>query len=84
VEGGDERRALQTLPGEQALDPLAHLARGLVREGDGEDVVGRNVALADQISDAVDDDARLARPRAGQNQQRPLGRHDRLALPLVE
>jgi hypothetical protein len=68
----------------QQLDhALAHLARRLVGERDGEYVLRRNLALRDQVSDAMHDDARLTRPRARKDQERPLGRHDRRALLFV-
>ena len=52
-----------------ALDALPHLRRRLVGEGDGEHAVGGRDALSDQIRDAMRDDARLARPRAREDQQ---------------
>ncbi len=52
---------------------LAHLLRRLVREGDRQYFIGRRVAVADEIRDAVGDDARLARTRAGEDQQRAVG-----------
>ena len=55
---------------EQRGEPLAHLARRLVREGDGEDVPGDDALLADEPRDAVDDDAGLAAARAGEDEQR--------------
>ena len=59
---------------------LAHLAGGLVREGDGQDALGRDPAGADQMGDAVGEDARLAASRPGQHQQRALGGLDGPAL----
>ena len=38
----------------------------------------------DQVRDAVREHARLARARAGDDEQRPLGVQDRLALCLVQ
>src|SRR4051812_45950922 len=84
MKGRDERRALKPAAFEQSLDALAHLLRGLVREGDGEDVVGRDVLLGDEVGDANRDDARLPRPRAREYEQRPFGRLYGLALPLVK
>jgi hypothetical protein len=81
VEGGDEH----VRPGGagERRHPLAHLARGLVRERDGEDRLGIG-ALHHQPRDAVRDDARLARPGAGQHQERPLEGGDGLALWRVQ
>ena len=42
------------------------------------------VAVADEVGDAAGDDARLARPGAGEDQQRSVGVQDRLALFGVE
>ena len=64
-------------------DPLAHLARGLVRERDGEDLLWID-ALLEQVGDAVDDDAGLAGAGAGEDEERPLGGGDGLALRWVE
>ena len=50
--------------------PLLHFVGRLVREGDGEDAV-RRCAATDQLGDAIGDHPGLARPRAGQHQQRP-------------
>ena len=61
VEGRDPD-ALR-LGAEQLLDALAHLAGGLVGEGDGEDLLGRDAAGADQVRDAVHQHARLAASR---------------------
>ena len=43
---------LSGLPLEEALDARAHLARRLVREGEGEDAVRRHAALSDEVRDA--------------------------------
>ena len=61
VEGEDPDRAGDAA--EQPLEPLAHLARGLVRERDREDLVRLHAAGRDQVRDAVREDARLARSR---------------------
>ena len=66
------------------LDPLAHLARRLVREGDREDLVRLDAARGEQVRDPVGEDARLARAGAGDHEQRPLRRRDRLALRVVQ
>jgi hypothetical protein len=71
-------------PPEQHLDALAHLLRRLVREGDGQDLARARDVRLHEPGDAVGQDARLARPRAGQHEQRPVAVHDRLALLGVE
>ena len=54
---------------EQPADPLLHLSRGLVGEGDRKDPVGRHPVPVDQAGDPGGEDARLPRPRAGEHQQ---------------
>ena len=65
---------------DQRLDALAHLPRRLVGEGHREHLVRLGVAVADEVRDAVGDDARLAGARAGQDQQRPVAMQHRFAL----
>ena len=81
VEGADGDLA-RPLAGERR-DPLAHLARGLVGEGDGEDA-RRVHPERDEVRDPRRDHARLARARAREDQQRALGREHGLALLGVE
>ena len=69
---------------EQRLDAAAHLLGRLVGEGDRKDFVRLGVAVADEVRDAAGDDARLAGPGAGQDQQRPADVQDRFALFGVE
>ena len=75
------------LPGlqvrQQLVDALLHLARGLVREGDGQDVLRRD-ALVDEVRDAVGDDARLAGARPGQDQNRAVKGLSGLALLRIQ
>ena len=82
MEREDPDRA-RRLP-EHALEPLAHLPRGLVRERDREDLVRLHAARADEVRDAIREDARLPRARAGDDEERPLRREDSLALGLVQ
>jgi hypothetical protein len=69
---------------DEPLEPLAHLARRLVRERDGEDAVRRHAERGDEVGDAVGDDARLAAPRASEDEQRPFGAPHRASLRLVQ
>ena len=69
---------------EQRLDARAHLLGRLVGERDREDFVRLGVAVADEVGDAAGDDARLAGPGAGEDQQRPVDVQDGLALFGVE
>ena len=65
-------------------DPLLHLARGLVGEGDREEPERRDAALGDEVRDPVGEHPGLARPGAGDDEQRAVGRGDRLALDRVQ
>ena len=82
VEGHHPHRARAAA--EQQLDALAHLLRRLVRERDREDLVGARHPRALEKRDPVRQHARLARSRAGEDQQRPLAMGDRVALRGVE
>ena len=82
VEGGHPHRAGRAP--DQPLDPLAHLGRRLVGEGDGEDLPRPRGAGRQQVGDPVGQHPGLARPRAGDHQQRALLVEDRLALGPVE
>jgi hypothetical protein len=65
-------------------EAVAHLPRRLVRERDREDLVRLDALVGDQVCDAMREDTRLPRARAGDDEQRPVGRPDRLELGLVE
>jgi hypothetical protein len=72
------------LRAEQLADALSHLACGLVGEGDGQQVLGRNSAHPDQIGDAVRQYAGLAAACAREHEDRAFGRLHGLALLGVE
>ena len=74
VKGGNPH--LAAVDAQQGLDASAHFLGGLVRERDGEDSVGLGQTLADEIRNAVSDDASLPRTGAGENQQRTVGLED--------
>ena len=78
VEGRDPDPARAAA--EDPLDPLAHLARGLVGERDREDLVRVGGAARDQVRDAVRQHARLAAARAREDEQRALDVANRLGL----
>ena len=69
---------------DEADDPFAQFRRGPVGEGDGEDPPRRHAVDPDEIGDPVGQDAGLARPGAGQDEQRALGRRDGASLLRVE
>ncbi len=84
--GGVERHhphAARRVP-EQPLGALAHLARGLVRERDREDLAAAGASAVDEVGDPVRQDARLAGAGAGEHEQRPVAVQDGGALLVVE
>ncbi len=64
----------------QLLDALLHLARGLVGEGDREDLPRVDPALGQQVGDAVGEHPGLAGTGPGDDEQRRTGVHDGGAL----
>ena len=83
---GVERRDphLPAVHVEQLLDTRPHLLGGLVGERDGKDRRRVGVALADEVGDAVRDDARLAGAGARQDQDGAVRLQNRLLLFRVE
>ncbi len=69
---------------DHALEPLLHLERRLVGEGDGDDLRREGAPRAEDIGEPRRQHARLARAGAGQHQDRSLDRFDGRALRLVE
>ena len=69
---------------DELLDALAHLVRGLVGEGDREDLARAGLAGAQQVRDPVREHAGLARAGAGEDQQRPFAVRDGVALGRVQ
>jgi hypothetical protein len=69
---------------EQGLDTRPHLGRRLVGERDGKNAVGFCESLADEVSDAMGDDTRLARTGAGQDEKRPFGFENSVPLFGIE
>ena len=65
---------------EDLVDALGHLLGGLVGEGDGEDGVGGDAALFDEVRDAMRDDAGLAGAGAGEQQHGAVDGLDAFAL----
>ena len=67
VKGADGQAA--TFAGtQQGADPLFHLARGLVGKGHGDDVLGADAAVLDQVRDLAGDHAGLAGASTGEHQ----------------
>jgi hypothetical protein len=69
---------------EQPFDALAHLACGLVGEGDRQDLARLGLVGVDQERDPVGEHAGLAAARPGEYQQGALAMRDRLPLGLVQ
>ena len=81
VEGVDVARVVVA---GQLVDALAHLVRGLVREGDAQDVAGQDADVIDEVGEAVGEGSRLSRTGPRDDADVPFGRRDRLSLLLVE
>ena len=79
VEGGDGGLG-EGAVAEDLFDALAHLLGGLVGEGDGEDVVGGDASLFNEVGDAVSDDAGFAAAGAGEQEHGAVDGEDSLAL----
>lgn len=69
---------------QQLIHALRHLPGGLVGKRDRQDRVRRDIFLLDEPGNAMRNHARLARPRARQDEQWPLGSFDRSALFGIE
>ena len=83
VEGAEPRHALH-LFADDGADALLHLARGLVGEGDGEDLRRPGEAERQDMGDAGSEDARLAGTGAGEHQHGTFRRLHRGALLRVQ
>ena len=83
VEGAEPRHPLHRVA-DHLPDPMLHLARGAIGEGDGEDLGWPGAARGDQMCQTRGERRRLARARACQHQHRAVGRQHRLALRRVE
>ena len=78
-----ERARLDAL-GAEPLEPRAHLAGGLVREGDREDLGGLEGAGQHLVRDPVRDRRRLARAGAREDAHRAAHGLDRFTLLRVQ
>ncbi len=85
VRGAVERAAVHgaALAPHELLRAREHLLRRAPREGEQEDPLGTDAAL-DQVGHAVDQRARLARPRAGDDEQGAVRMRRGRALRVVE
>ena len=68
----------------QPEEAVPHLAGGLVREGEGEDLAGVYALLAHQVGDALRQHARLTAARARDDEKRAVSESDGALLIRVE
>ena len=69
---------------EQCADPFLHLARRLVGKGHGDDVLGADATVLDQVRDFAGNHAGFARARAGEHQKRAADVAHGFLLPGIE
>ncbi len=81
---GAQRYVAADVGADEAEDAVAHLAGGLVGEGDSEDAAGVNPLVGDEVGDAVGDDAGLAAAGPRQDKERPLADLHSLALSRIQ
>ena len=80
TDGGLGKRVLT----DELVDALGHLGGGFVGEGDGQDAVGGNVLMLDEIGDAIGDDPGFARSGSGQNEHGATHGFHRFTLLRIE
>ena len=83
VEGAEPRHPLDRSAGNGG-DPVLHLARGLVGEGDRQDMAGPRLPSRDEMSESRRQRGRLAGACSGEDEDRPFRREHGLALRGVE
>ena len=69
---------------DELFNALSHFGGSLVGEGDGEDGIWGDAALLNEISDAVGNDACLARARSGEDEYGAVDGLDGLTLLGIE
>ncbi len=83
MEGAD-RQAAAFAALEQGADPFLHFARSLVGKGHGDDVLGADAAILDQVGDLAGDHAGLAGACTGEHQKRAADVVHGFLLPGIE
>ena len=82
VEGRDLR--LGVAPRDQLVDALRHLRRGLLGERERQDLFRLRPLRGDEVRDPAREHRGLARPGAGDDQERPFAVKHRLALGRIQ
>lgn len=75
-----EHQPLRKLGSDQIFNAFLHFTSGFIGKGHCQDLIGAYALLTDQIGDALCQDARLARARAGENQNGARASGDRFFL----
>jgi hypothetical protein len=83
MKGGNARLDNREMS-DELRDALPHLGCGFIGEGYGEYRIGSDAVLLNEISDAVGNDPGLARPGAGQDEDRAIDGFDGLALSRIK
>ena len=83
MEGAEPRHALDRSAG-YLRHALLHLARGLVGEGDRQDLARPGLAGRDQVGESRRERCGLSGPGACEDENRPFGRQDSFALRRVQ
>lgn len=83
MEGGDAQTAT-LLAVQQLADPLLHLPRRLIGEGDGGDGVGRIATLLNEVGDLAGDDAGFAATGTGKDEEGAINGSNGFPLAWVE
>jgi hypothetical protein len=63
---------------------ISHIASGVVREGETEDIGWEIVGLLEDIGDTCPEDLCLATPRSGDHENRPIDSIDSFSLTRIE
>src|SRR5438128_1409937 len=84
MKGGDVGRGVQPDILQQRGDTLAHLVRGLIREGNRQYGGRRHPPRGDNVRDTMRDDSRLTTARAGEYEERSLRMTDRFPLLRIQ
>ena len=82
MEGGDLRAAV--IGANEPIDPLLHLAGGLVREGERHDLRRGGEILGQDVGETVHDDPGFSGSGTRDDQKRTVRMNDRLPLARVE